>query len=85
MGDDDRARAVRAALAAEPNIEATLVIDRSRPTTRKVRFVAGERGQPTHMFRADWGVAKPVAGKIEDAVIRHAAVALYASGEYRLA
>src|SRR5215831_12978467 len=33
IGDDDGARAVRAALATEPKIEASLVIDRSRPTT----------------------------------------------------
>jgi D-beta-D-heptose 7-phosphate kinase/D-beta-D-heptose 1-phosphate adenosyltransferase len=80
IGDDDGARAVRAALAAAPNIEASLVIDRSRPTTRKVRFVAGERGQSTHMLRADWEVAKPVAGEIEDAVIRHALAALPEAG-----
>jgi D-beta-D-heptose 7-phosphate kinase/D-beta-D-heptose 1-phosphate adenosyltransferase len=80
IGDDDGARAVRAALAAEPNIEASLVIDRSRPTTRKVRFVAGERGQSTHMLRADWEVAKPIAGEIEDAVIRHALSALPDAG-----
>src|SRR5262249_22710633 len=80
IGDDDGARAVRAALAAEPNIEASLVIDRSRPTTRKVRFVAGERGQSTHMLRADWEVAKPVTGEIEEAVIRHATAVLSEAG-----
>src|SRR5262249_49775520 len=60
IGDDDGARTVRTALAAEPNIEASLVIDRSRPTTRKVRFVAGERGQSTHLLRADWEIARPI-------------------------
>src|SRR5215468_470072 len=80
IGGDDGARAVRAALGAERAIEASLVIDRSRPTTRKVRFVAGERGQSTHMLRADWEEAKPIAGEIEDAVIRHAVAALPEAG-----
>jgi D-beta-D-heptose 7-phosphate kinase / D-beta-D-heptose 1-phosphate adenosyltransferase len=80
IGDDDGARAVRAALGAEINIEASLVIDRSRPTTRKVRFVAGERGQSTHLLRADWEVAKPIEGGIEEAVIGHALAALPDAG-----
>ena len=80
IGDDDGARAVRAALATAPNIEASLVIDRSRPTTRKVRFVAGERGQSVHMLRADWEVAKAIDGGIEDAVIGHALAALPNAG-----
>src|ERR1051326_3281466 len=80
IGDDDGGRAVRAALAAEPNIETSLVIDRSRPTTRKVRFVAGERGQSAHMLRADWEVTKPITGAFADAVIRHAVAALPAAG-----
>src|ERR1700741_3678023 len=51
-GDDDGPRPVRAALGAEPRIETSLVIDRSRPTTRKVRFVAGGGGSSEHMRAA---------------------------------
>ena len=52
--------------ATEP-IESHLVIDRSRPTTRKVRFVSEHHS--THLLRADWEQAKPVAPEIEQAVI----------------
>ena len=76
VGDDDAGRQVMKALRTETNIEPSLVVHPSRPTTRKVRFVAGERGQSTHMLRADWEVAKPVTGEIEEAVIRHATAAL---------
>ena len=76
IGDDEGGRKVMTALAADPNIEARLVIDRARPTTHKVRFVAGDRGQSTHLLRADWEVAKPIDGGIEEAVIGHAIAAL---------
>src|SRR6476659_9680205 len=40
VGDDDAGRALAAALDREPAIKSHLVVDRSRPTTRKVRFVS---------------------------------------------
>mgnify|MGYP001144907833 CR=1 FL=1 len=40
-GDDDAGKILRAELAAESLIESVLVCDPARPTTRKVRFVAG--------------------------------------------
>ena len=67
VGDDEPGRTLKSALAAEPSIEAHLVIDRSRPTTRKVRFVSEHHS--THLLRADWELAKPIAGEIEQAVI----------------
>src|SRR5215831_799877 len=39
VGDDEPGRTVAAKLKGEPSIEAHLVVDASRPTTRKVRFV----------------------------------------------
>jgi len=69
VGDDDGGRAVRVALANEPNIEASLVVDRSRPTTRKVRFVSEHHS--THLLRADWEVARPIDAEREEAVIAH--------------
>src|SRR5262249_12000237 len=80
IGDDEGGRKVMTALADDPNIEARLVIDRSRPTTHKVRFVAGDRGQSTHLLRADWEVSTPINGGIEEAVIGHAIAALRNAG-----
>ena len=46
---------------AEAAIEAHLVVDRTRPTTRKVRFVSEHFS--THLLRADWEAAAPVDAK----------------------
>ncbi len=70
IGEDDAGRALTAALQAEPLIDARLVIDASRPTTRKVRFVSEHYS--THLLRADWELAKPVAKDKEQALIDHA-------------
>jgi D-beta-D-heptose 7-phosphate kinase / D-beta-D-heptose 1-phosphate adenosyltransferase len=43
------------------------VVDRTRPTTRKVRFVSEHHS--THLLRADWEMARPVDGDIEQAVL----------------
>src|SRR4051794_9982875 len=40
VGEDDASRQLTAALLAEPGIEACLVVDPLRPTTRKIRFVS---------------------------------------------
>src|SRR5205085_8392423 len=55
------------AVSAESRIEAVLVIDPARPTTRKVRFVSEHFS--THMLRADWELAQPAAGEIEQKLI----------------
>jgi D-beta-D-heptose 7-phosphate kinase / D-beta-D-heptose 1-phosphate adenosyltransferase len=74
VGDDDAGRALTAALQAEALIDARLVTDASRPTTRKVRFVSEHYS--THLLRADWEFAKPVARDKEQALIDHALDAL---------
>jgi D-beta-D-heptose 7-phosphate kinase/D-beta-D-heptose 1-phosphate adenosyltransferase len=66
-GDDEAARTLKTALAAEPAIESSLVTDRTRPTTRKVRFVSEHHS--THLLRADWEQAAPISGDVEQAVI----------------
>ena len=48
-------------------IEAVLVSDPSRPTTRKVRFVSEHFS--THMLRADWELAVPASAEIEQKLI----------------
>jgi D-beta-D-heptose 7-phosphate kinase / D-beta-D-heptose 1-phosphate adenosyltransferase len=73
-GNDEPGRALKAALAAEPLIESHLVIDHARPTTRKVRFVSEHHS--THLLRADWEEANPIAGAIEQAMIDAALKAL---------
>lgn len=59
VGDDEGGEMVTATLNGDKKIEAHLVIDATRPTTRKVRFVSEQHS--THMLRADWELAQPVA------------------------
>src|SRR6266566_88958 len=58
VGEDEAGRRLMNALLGEPRIEAYLVTDRSRPTTRKVRFVSEHFS--THLLRADWELGKPL-------------------------
>src|SRR5262249_20810025 len=68
IGADDTGNAVKAAFTAfRKNIEPHLVVDRSRPTSRKVRFVSEHYS--SHLLRADWEMALPVAPAIEDELI----------------
>ena len=71
VGDDIHGRNLRSALGSRGSgVTARLVVDRSRPTTRKLRFVSEHHS--THLLRADWEHATPVGAKIEAALIRHA-------------
>ncbi len=63
VGVDDAAETLKQHLAQESDIEALLVTDASRPTTRKVRFVSEHFS--THMLRADWELATPASAEIE--------------------
>jgi D-beta-D-heptose 7-phosphate kinase / D-beta-D-heptose 1-phosphate adenosyltransferase len=63
VGDDDEGRQLGTAFLAESRIEPHLIVDAKRPTTRKVRFVSEHHS--THLLRADWEVARPVAAEIE--------------------
>ena len=67
VGDDEAGRALQTALAEEARIEPVLIVDPSRPTTRKVRFVSEHFS--THMLRADWELAKPAAPEIEQRLL----------------
>jgi D-beta-D-heptose 7-phosphate kinase / D-beta-D-heptose 1-phosphate adenosyltransferase len=78
VGKDDAGQTLAAALAAEPLIEAHLVIDATRPTTRKVRFVSEHYS--THLLRADWELAVPVNSETERALLNHALSALPRAG-----
>src|SRR6185437_15974414 len=58
IGEDEAGRTLAAALARTPGTEAHLVVDASRPTTHKMRFVSEHHS--THMLRADWEIAGAV-------------------------
>ena len=70
VGDDDAGRALAAALKSEPLIEPHLAIDKTRPTTRKVRFVSEKHS--THMLRADWEISGAVETACEAELIASA-------------
>jgi D-beta-D-heptose 7-phosphate kinase/D-beta-D-heptose 1-phosphate adenosyltransferase len=82
IGEDEAGRILSESLRREPLIEARLVADASRPTTRKVRFVSEHHS--THLLRADWELAKPVDKDKEDALIRHVLEALPKAGAVML-
>src|SRR3569623_207366 len=67
VGEDEAGAKLRDELAREQLIEAVLVSDASRPTTRKVRFVSEHFS--THMLRADWELALPASADVEQRLI----------------
>src|SRR5712672_2396773 len=67
IGEDAAGKTLQAELAKEPLVEALLVSDPARPTTRKVRFVSEHFS--THMLRADWEMAAPATADIEQRLI----------------
>jgi D-beta-D-heptose 7-phosphate kinase/D-beta-D-heptose 1-phosphate adenosyltransferase len=74
VGDDVAGAKVRERLAQEANIDARVVVDPSRPTTHKIRYVSEQFS--THMLRADWELAAPAAEAVERALIEAATAAL---------
>ena len=77
IGDDQAGHALKAELAAQ-KIDAHLVTDGGRQTTRKVRFVSEHHS--SHLLRADWEPGSPVDSKNEDALIAHAIKAMPRAG-----
>ena len=69
VGDDDTGGALTKALGSHPLIEFYLVVDETRQTTRKVRFVSEHHS--THLLRADWEMVATVDAGSEDALIGH--------------
>jgi D-beta-D-heptose 7-phosphate kinase / D-beta-D-heptose 1-phosphate adenosyltransferase len=76
IGEDESGRALTRTFADEYGdaIETHLLVDASRPTTRKVRFVSDHHS--THLLRADWEMAAPLRADIEQALIRACLLAL---------
>jgi D-beta-D-heptose 7-phosphate kinase / D-beta-D-heptose 1-phosphate adenosyltransferase len=82
IGEDDAGKVLTASLKGETLIEAKLVSDASRPTTRKVRFVSEHYS--THLMRADWELAKPIGKDKEEALMDYALEALPEAGAVML-
>jgi D-beta-D-heptose 7-phosphate kinase/D-beta-D-heptose 1-phosphate adenosyltransferase len=74
-GGDDAGRLLAGDFSdLRPVLEAHLMVDQARPTTRKVRFVSEHFS--THLLRADWELAAPVSADIERSLIEAALAAL---------
>jgi D-beta-D-heptose 7-phosphate kinase/D-beta-D-heptose 1-phosphate adenosyltransferase len=78
IGDDAAGATLQTAFAAEKGIEARLVVDAARPTTRKIRFVSEHHS--AHLLRADWEQAEAANAESEKALFAHALAALPRSG-----
>ena len=74
VGDDDAGLSLRNALAKLGAVVPELVIDKTRPTTRKVRFVSEHHS--AHLMRADWEMAAPANAGSQAAIIAHAQAAM---------
>jgi D-beta-D-heptose 7-phosphate kinase / D-beta-D-heptose 1-phosphate adenosyltransferase len=76
IGEDESGRALARTFADEYGdaIETHLLVDGSRPTTRKVRFVSDHHS--AHLLRADWELTAPLRPDIEQALIRACLLAL---------
>jgi D-beta-D-heptose 7-phosphate kinase/D-beta-D-heptose 1-phosphate adenosyltransferase len=74
IGDDAAGKTLKSKLGGKSGIASRLVLDPSRPTTRKLRFVSEHHS--THLLRADWELATPVGAKVEAALIKHSLAAL---------
>jgi D-beta-D-heptose 7-phosphate kinase / D-beta-D-heptose 1-phosphate adenosyltransferase len=77
IGDDQAGHALKAEFAAQ-KIEAHLVADSGRQTTRKVRFVSEHHS--SHLLRADWEPGSPIDSSNEDALIAQAIKAMPRAG-----
>jgi D-beta-D-heptose 7-phosphate kinase/D-beta-D-heptose 1-phosphate adenosyltransferase len=74
VGDDEAGVTLRTALDKLGAIAPELVTDKTRPTTRKVRFVSEHHS--THLMRADWETSAPASIESQSAIIAHAEAAM---------
>ncbi len=74
VGDDEAGRILSSALAKLGPVIPDLVVDRTRQTTRKVRYVSEHHS--THLMRADWETAEPASAESEAAIIASAEAAM---------
>ncbi|HEY1747330.1 MAG TPA: D-glycero-beta-D-manno-heptose-7-phosphate kinase [Xanthobacteraceae bacterium] len=75
IGDDEAGRRLSEEFSRLGGlVDAKLVVDSARQTTRKVRFVSEHYS--SHLIRADWETADPANHNGESAIIAHAREAL---------
>jgi D-beta-D-heptose 7-phosphate kinase / D-beta-D-heptose 1-phosphate adenosyltransferase len=74
VGEDEAGATIRKTLGADGPITSGLVVDATRQTTRKVRFVSEHHS--THMIRADWETAAPARAESEAEIVARAEAAL---------
>ncbi len=74
VGSDEAGAALGAALDKLSGIVTELVTDKTRPTTRKVRFVSEHHS--THLLRADWETEAPPSVGSQTAIIARAEAAI---------
>jgi D-beta-D-heptose 7-phosphate kinase/D-beta-D-heptose 1-phosphate adenosyltransferase len=78
VGDDVAGSTLTESLGSHPAIEFHLVVDGTRQTTRKLRFVSEHHS--THLLRADWETAAPIDPGSEDSLIAHVVKAMPRAG-----
>jgi D-beta-D-heptose 7-phosphate kinase/D-beta-D-heptose 1-phosphate adenosyltransferase len=79
VGDDLHGENLQKVLTKKGNgVTARLVVDKTRPTTRKLRFVS--KHHSTHLLRADWEIGAPVGPKTEAALMKSALALLPRAG-----
>jgi len=66
IGSDSEGREALRLVSEEAGVEGYLVTDAERPTTLKTRFVAGAQ----QMLRVDLETTRPVAGEVEQRLVR---------------
>ena len=78
IGDDEAGLTLSNALTKLGAIVPDLVIDKTRQTTRKVRFVSEHHS--THLMRADWETASPASAESQAAIVAYAEAAMPKAG-----
>ncbi len=79
IGSDEGGATCKALFAEHRRaLKAHLVVDPSRPTTRKLRFVSAHHS--THLLRADWENPQAVDARIENALIAQIKTAMPRAG-----
>lgn len=74
IGDDEAGQTVNNALAKLGAVIPHLVVDKTRQTTRKARFVSEHHS--SHLMRADWETVEPASADSESAIIAHSEAAM---------
>jgi D-beta-D-heptose 7-phosphate kinase / D-beta-D-heptose 1-phosphate adenosyltransferase len=74
IGNDEAGLILTNALAALGAVTPDLVVDKTRQTTRKVRFVSEHHS--AHLLRADWETTEAASADSQSAIIAYATAAL---------